>query len=115
MAPPTGPELTGKQRQHLRGLAHSKKPVVLAGKHGLTETLVAEVDGALTAHELIKVKVSADAPLEVDALATSLAQTLGATVVQTIGHVAALYRRHPTSPRIALPSAAAKKASGSPT
>ena len=51
--------LTTKQKQYLKGLAHSLKPVVMLGQHGLTEGVLAEIDAALNHHELIKVKVSA--------------------------------------------------------
>ena len=42
--------LTTKQKQYLKGLAHSLKPVVLLGQHGLTEGVLAEIDGALAHH-----------------------------------------------------------------
>ena len=49
------PVLTGGQRKYLRGLAHGKKPLVLIGKNGLTESLFVALDEALESHELIKV------------------------------------------------------------
>ena len=49
--------LNKKQIQHLKGAAHSLKPVVLLGNNGLTEAVVAEIDYALNHHELIKVKI----------------------------------------------------------
>ncbi|MGL5221733.1 MAG: ribosome assembly RNA-binding protein YhbY, partial [Plesiomonas shigelloides] len=52
--------LTNKQKQHLKGLAHPLKPVVLLGANGLTEGVLAEIDNALNHHELIKVKVAAE-------------------------------------------------------
>lgn len=52
--------LNNKQKQYLKGLAHSLKPVVLLGQHGLTEGVLAEIDLALNHHELIKVKVASE-------------------------------------------------------
>ena len=49
--------LSTKQKQHLKGLAHSLKPVVLMGANGLTEAVLAEIEIALNHHELIKVVV----------------------------------------------------------
>src|SRR2546430_5716756 len=49
--------LTAKQRQYLRGLAHSLAPVVRVGKGRLTESIVAETKRSLEAHELIKVRI----------------------------------------------------------
>ena len=48
--------LSTKQKQHLKGLAHPLKPVVLLGSNGLTEGVLAEIEQALEHHELIKVK-----------------------------------------------------------
>ena len=48
--------LSTKQKQHLKGLAHSLKPVVLLGANGLTEAVLAEIEIALDHHELIKSK-----------------------------------------------------------
>lgn len=51
---------TTKQKQYLKGLAHSLKPVVMLGQHGLTEGVLAEIDAALAHHELIKVRVAGE-------------------------------------------------------
>ena len=50
--------LSTKQKQHLKGLAHPLKPVVLLGSNGLTEGVLAEIEQALEHHELIKVKIA---------------------------------------------------------
>lgn len=75
----------------------------MVGQDGLKPSVLAEVDGALTAHELIKVKVAAADRDEKAALIAAIAAASGAEVVQSIGHVAALFRRNPKKPRIALP------------
>ena len=49
--------LTETQCKHLRGLGHSLKPLVLVGSSGLSQRVVAEVNGTLDHHELIKVRV----------------------------------------------------------
>ena len=95
--------LNDTQRRHLRGLAHHLKPVVMVGQDGLKPSVLAEVDAALTAHELIKVRVAAADREERAALVAEIVASSGADVVQSIGHVAALFRRNPKKPRIALP------------
>ena len=95
--------LNDTQRRHLRGLAHHLKPVVMVGQDGLKPSVLAEVDAALTAHELIKVRVAAADREERAALVAAIVASSGADVVQSIGHVAALFRRNPKNPRIALP------------
>ena len=52
--------LNNKQKQHLKGLAHPLKPVVMLGNNGLTEGVLAEIEQALEHHELIKVKIAAE-------------------------------------------------------
>ncbi|OPZ60511.1 MAG: RNA-binding protein [Deltaproteobacteria bacterium ADurb.Bin510] len=48
--------LNSTQRKYLRGLAHHVKPHVQIGKNGLSDEVIASIEQALTANELIKVK-----------------------------------------------------------
>ena len=75
------------------------------GGKGISEALVAEVDGALEHHELIKVKVAAEDREARDALIDELAGRVGAALVQRIGHTAVLYRPSKDNRRIVLPRA----------
>lgn len=102
----TPPALTGKQNRHLRSLAHSLDPVVHIGKHGWTEGLRDELDRALDDHELIKVKLGRESPLEPQELVHTLADELSAHVAQSIGAILVVYRRHPKKPKIRLPAPA---------
>lgn len=95
--------LTGKQKSHLRSLAHKLKAVVQVGHQGATDGVVAAVEVALERHELIKVKVLAEAHLDPEALAPQLEQATRCQVAQIIGHTLVLYRRHPDKPKIVLP------------
>jgi len=95
--------LSDSQRRHLRGLAHHLKPVVMVGQHGLKASVLAEIDAALAAHELVKVKVAAGDREERAAIVAAIVGASGAELVQTIGHMAALFRRNLKKPRIALP------------
>ncbi len=61
-------QLTPKERQALKARAHGLKPVVLLGNAGLSPPVLKEIDRALTAHELIKVKVPGDDRAERDEL-----------------------------------------------
>lgn len=100
-------ELTGKQRRHLKGLAHHLSPVVQVGKDGLTPEVEAAVREALLTHELIKVKVLEGAPVERTEVGPALAAAVSAHEVGTIGRVVMLYKRHPNKPTIVLPKASA--------
>jgi RNA-binding protein len=99
------PELSERQRRHLRGLAHRLKPVVRLGSAGLTDAVVRETARALEDHELIKVKTTGGDRSARDALLATLAQHTASALVQRIGNVAVLYRPHATLPRILIPDA----------
>ena len=102
---PPPPVLNHAQKKRLRALGHELNPVVLVGKEGLSETLIASALAALKTHELIKIKVGQNAPLEREEVAAALSRLTGAALVQQIGRVALLYRPNrdlPLEKRIAL-------------
>lgn len=98
------PELSEKQKKHLRGLAHSREPVVLIGQAGLSPAVAAELETALGAHELVKVRARVGDRDGRDRILADLAQQTGSTLVQRIGNVGVFYRRHKERPRIILPA-----------
>jgi len=102
-AQPEAPELSERQRRHLRGLAHPLKPVVRLGNAGLTEAVARETERALADHELIKVKAPGGDREARDALFEALAARTASALVHRIGNVAVLYRPHPQLPRILIP------------
>ena len=99
----TNPKLNEKQRKYLKGLSHDRKVIVQLGANGLTEAVMKEIDAALKAHELVKVKVLAGERDERDAMVTRICDEMDALLIQRIGHVATLFRRNPDHPKIELP------------
>ena len=95
-------QLTVAQRQYLKGLAHARHPVVIIGDKGLSPAVVKEIERALAAHELIKVKVASSDKVQREAWLQSLCETLGAAPVQHIGKMLVLYRPA-KNPAIQLP------------
>ena len=95
--------LTTNQKRHLRGLGHHLKPVVMVGQHGLREAVLSEIDLALVAHELIKVKIVADRDTRERIAGQIIAET-GAEPIHRIGQMQVLFRRNIKKPKIALPS-----------
>lgn len=90
--------LTSRERAHLKSRAHALEPVVNVGHAGATDAVIAEVERALTAHELIKVRAaSQDREGRAEILETLLART-GAAAVQTVGKVMVLWRPKPDVP-----------------
>ena len=99
------PVLTSAQNRFLRGQAHELRAMLQVGGKGVTDAVVAEVDGALEHHELIKVKVAGEDREQRDALIAQLCERTGAALVQRIGHTAVLYRPARDRRRIVLPRA----------
>ncbi|MDR2550116.1 MAG: YhbY family RNA-binding protein [Desulfobulbus sp.] len=102
-------ELTGREKKILRGLGHSLEPAVYTGKEGLTPALVCSMQAALKAHELIKVKIGQNYPVERNEAGQELAEAAGASLIQAIGRTLLLYRPNPDLPearRISLTSGA---------
>lgn len=75
--------------------AHSLKPIVRLGKKGLTDTVNQEIDAALLAHELVKIKISGSTPEDRMELYNALAELHSAAKIQIIGHIIVLYRKKP--------------------
>jgi RNA-binding protein len=90
--PPPGPApLTPRQRKRLRGLAHGLEPLVQVGKGLVTDAVVRQLDGALAAHELVKVRFL-EGKAERRELAEELARRTRADLAGLVGHVATYFR-----------------------
>ncbi|GHA50857.1 ribosome assembly RNA-binding protein YhbY [Photobacterium aphoticum] len=85
--------LSTKQKQYLKGLAHNLKPVVLMGANGLTEAVLAEIELALDHHELIKVKVAAEERETKVLIVDAIVRETKAEKVQVIGKTLVLFRQ----------------------
>jgi RNA-binding protein len=91
--------LTPTERKAKRSLAHHLDPVVLVGNEGLSLAVVKELDAALTAHGLIKVRVFSDSREDRAALLAEMAERLDAAAVQHIGKLLVLWRPVPPKPK----------------
>lgn len=111
----TQPKLSGAALRALRALGHALSPVVAIGKDGMTESLVRAIDAALTTHELVKVKIQREAPVERHESAIDIAARTGSVLAQVVGRTLLLYRRHPKKPKIVLPAKGASGAKGKPS
>lgn len=94
--------LTKKQIRQLKSLVHHLNPVVIIGQNGLTEAVFTELDITLNTHELIKVRLNAGDREERQEMIGRICERCHAELVQTIGHVAAFFRRNPDKPVISL-------------
>ena len=104
--------ITSKQRAQLRGLAMEEDTIIQVGKGGITENLVASVNAALKARELVKGKVLENSMLTAREACDALCQACNAEGVQVIGTKFVLYRESHSKPketRIQLVKASKKK------
>jgi len=106
------PTLSPKRRSELRGEAHALGPVVLIGDKGLTDEVIAEIDRALKAHELIKVRAGGADRDAREIWLDTICTRLEAHAVQQIGKVFVLYRENPAQEKPAGPAPATAPRSG---
>ena len=93
-------QLTPSQRKDKRADAHHLDPVVMIGGDGLTPAVVKEIDAALNAHGLIKVRVFSDERETRAAYFLTLVDSLGAAPIQHIGKLLVLWRPMPPKEKI---------------
>ena len=86
-----------KKAQHdikqLRAIGHKLKPVVTVGGNGLSDAVIAEIDRALTQHELIKVKLAVGDRDAKTAVSGELCGRTGSEIIQRIGNIVLVLRR----------------------
>jgi RNA-binding protein len=87
--------LSARERAHLKARAHALEPIVHVGQAGLTETVLAEIDRALTAHELIKVRAATLDRHARAELSEAIGARTGAAIVQQVGKVTVFWRARP--------------------
>jgi RNA-binding protein len=109
--------LSSSARRALRAAAHHLDPVVMMGQHGLTPAVLHEIDLALTAHALIKVRAGSDERETRDGYLTEICEKLSCESVQHLGKLFVLWRNADgagNANRSAEHDAAAVKASHDP-
>ncbi|HEY0708459.1 MAG TPA: YhbY family RNA-binding protein [Polyangia bacterium] len=86
-------------RRKLRGAGHALATTVQVGHDGITPGVVAQVERALADHELIKVKLGSECPVDRFEAAASFAAESGVSVAQILGRTLLLYKRDPERAR----------------
>lgn len=87
--------LSPTQRRELRAKAHHLEPVVIVGHHGLTPPVLHEIDLALLAHDLVKVRVLGDDRDAREAMLAQACEALDCAPVQRVGKIFVLWRPNP--------------------
>ena len=88
--------LSSSQRSYLRSQAHHLEPVVLIGKHGITDGTIESINRVLEARELIKIKFR-EFKDEKLSLSEKIAELTNSQVVGLIGHTVIIFRQNPDS------------------
>ena len=96
--------MTGKQKRHLRALAHPLKPLVNLGKQGLSSETRREIESQLLDHELIKCKVLDSCPLSKKECAEEISKQTEIEVIQVIGKTLVLFSPLLEDSKIKFPS-----------
>ena len=87
--------LTARERTHLKGRAHPLEPIVQVGHGGLSEAVVVELERALNAHGLIKVRINGDDRAARQAIIDGIAARTDAAIVHKVGKIVVLWRPTP--------------------
>ena len=91
-------QLDSADRRSLRARAHALRPVATVSSAGLADSVMAEIERCLKAHELIKIRVFSDDRLQREELLAQICKRTGASPVQHIGKILVVYRERPELP-----------------
>ena len=69
--------LTGKERAYLKSLAHNMDPLIQLGKDGINDGFLKQIDILLEDHEIVKINVLQNAPVEVDEIVDEILDATG--------------------------------------
>ena len=86
--------LTEKLKRELKAKAHHLNPVVTIGDKGLSKPVLKELNIALDAHELIKVRMHSEDRDERKSIMIEIAKSLDATPINQIGKVLIIFRKN---------------------
>lgn len=95
--------ITTKQRSYLRSLSNDLVPIFQVGKGGIEENFIKQVDQALEARELIKIKTLNNSGITAREASNIICEELGCEGIQAIGSKLVLYRPSKKNPKIELP------------
>ena len=94
--------LNSRQRAQLRAMANDMETILQIGKSGILETTVKQVNDALEARELIKLRVLETSPTNARETASFLSEQTQSDVVQVIGSRFILYKESKNNKTIKL-------------
>lgn len=87
--------MNNAEKKYLRAKSHGLKPVIIVGANGVTDAVNAEIERALLDHELIKVRISHKEREVRQAMTQDILKASGAELINSIGHIIAIYKPNP--------------------
>lgn len=96
-------KLTNNQKKFLRAKGHTLKPVVMIGQHGLSASVLAELQSSMHTHELLKIKIRTENNQQKQQIIDEIVRVLNANLVQVIGNIMVIYHAFDENPKIILP------------
>ena len=85
-------ELTGKQKRFLRSMGNRMEAVII-GHAGLSENVLKDLILKISKEELVKIRINKSTGKDMEELLNTLCDELNATIVQTFGSTALLYKQ----------------------
>ena len=95
--------LNQAQIKFLRKQGHALKPYIWIGQNGLTKNVLAEIEQALSAHELVKMSVKVGGRAEKQTVVDQVSEQMDAECIQLVGNIALFFRKNPRKSKIELP------------
>ncbi|EGY79606.1 MAG: ribosome assembly RNA-binding protein YhbY [Peptoniphilus sp.] len=94
--------LTGKQRSYLKSIANTLNPLIQVGKGGIGDGVLSQIDKSLEDHELVKITVLKNSPVEAREIVEEILDATNAEFVQQIGNKLTIYRESKENKKIEL-------------
>ena len=90
--------LTTKDRAKLRSYANTMETILQIGKEGVTANVLKQIDEALIAREMIKVRVLENSLRSAKDAATEISSQIDCEIIQCIGTRIVIYRAFEKDP-----------------
>ncbi|AGF48168.1 YhbY family RNA-binding protein [Candidatus Kinetoplastibacterium oncopeltii TCC290E] len=87
-------ESKNQKHDKLKINSHKLKPIVTISYKGFTLPVHKEIDVALNAHELIKIKINIKEKTEKNEIVDKICNDLNCTLIKSIGRVIVIYREN---------------------
>ncbi len=96
-------KLSNNQKKYLRSLAHQKKPIIMIGQHGLSNSVREELLSTLDHHELLKIKIRTDDKIDKKVVINDILVLTQSECVQVVGGTLVIYKAFDENPELVLP------------